>query len=211
MPDVGFTIIPSSPLLCLLNLFYQSDVHYLRAQVISRIDHRNSTLQRLMPARNILYFPIPGSSVTISGCNSICIALRSVLSSIDDAVVEEYKIGQEQVQATIDQYGLPPGFLFRASCDSWSRSARRKRGRRDNAATTAEFPLPINQDQLEAMSDFFATAALVCIVRFTGEFDREDQRELKQLGLEFQWVYGCDRALFESFVNHVRRAVMLGE
>ena len=149
--------------------------------------------------------------MTTSGCDSIYIALRSVLSSIDGAVVEEYKgVQEEQLQATLDQHCLSPGFLVRASCDSWSRSARRKRGRRDDAATMEIRPLPTNQDELESMSDFFATAALMCIVRFTGgEFDREDQRKPKRLGLEFQWVYGWDRALFESFVSHVGRRVVL--
>ena len=58
-------------------------------------------LQCLMAVRNILYFSIPESSVTMSGCDSICIALRSVLSSIDGVVVEEYKgVQEEQLQAT---------------------------------------------------------------------------------------------------------------
>ena len=74
-------------------------------------------------------------------------------------------------------------------------------------------PLPTNQDELESMSDFFAMAALMSIVHLAGgEFDLEDQRKPKWLGLEFQWVYGWDMASFETFVSHVGRwAVLISE
>jgi hypothetical protein len=61
-------------------------------------------------------------------------------------------------------------------------------------------------DELETTSGFFASAALVCIVCFSErETQERGEPKVKRLGLEFQWVYGWDRVLFESFVSHVGR------
>lgn len=168
-----------------------------------------------------MHFTIPESFQTSRSYDSFGEVLWGVLSSIEDAVVEER--GQ-QAEATssiarrdgsgTDQRHLPSEFLVRASRDSWSRSARRKRGRGDIVGSTRE-SLPTDKNELETVTDFFASAALVCTVRFAGgELEPGVQGQGKPLDkvlrLEFQWVCGRDRGLFESFVSHVGRGTMGG-
>jgi len=185
-------------------------------QVTSRIEHPNPTLQRLMPPCNTLHFPIPDSINTCNSYDSIIDVLRSVLLSIEDAAVEEHKAVHEdraQAQAsTTRSYSssihrqAPGWFLFCASCDSWSRSARRKRGRGDDAGSAKKLT---DGDTPESMSCFYASASLVCTVCIDiGRWGRGEDKA-KRLQLGFQWVYGWDRALFESFVSHVRRKVVV--
>jgi hypothetical protein len=154
---------------------------------------------------------------------SIVEALRSVLLSIEDAVVEEREaVEEEQAQTAttgarspsgaVDEHHPPPEFLIRASRDSWSRSARRKRRRDENGPYWE--PSSRDGDDMKTVSDFFHSAVLVGVVRLAGQVERQvrAQRDSKEhrLVLEFQWVYGWDRSVFESFVSHVRRRV-LGE
>jgi hypothetical protein len=114
-------------------------------------------------------------------------------------VVEEREAAEEeQAQTTtsgarspsgaVDE---PPEFLVRALRDSWSRSARRKR-RGDESGSSQE-PSSTDGDDMKTVSDFFDSAALVCVVRLAGlERQVRARRESKEnrLELEFQWVYG---------------------
>ena len=75
-----------------------------------------------------------------------------------------------------------------AEGNTWSRSARRKR----RSASSAHLPTWSARQP-----------ALTCSVRVI-----ETSSQTKgSLALEFQWLYGTDRALFESFVSHVGRKV----
>jgi hypothetical protein len=188
-------------------------------QVTSRIEHPNSTLQRLMPPRNTLYSPIPESMRTLRNYGSIVDALRGVLLSIEDGVVEEREAVEEGLARTstsgdggaVDKTRLPSEFLVRVKRDSWSRSARRKR-RGDESGSSQE-SLPNDENDKKTVSAFLHSAALVCVLRLAGhERQLGAQWESKEdrLALEFRWVYGWDRSVFESFVSHVRRRVVGG-
>lgn len=78
-----------------------------------------------------------------------------------------------------------------AEGNTWSRSARRTRRRIDSSAN----PQTSSTRQ----------PALTCSVRVI-------ERPISEatgpsLALEFQWLYGTDRTLFESFASHVWRKV----
>jgi hypothetical protein len=93
-----------------------------------------------------------------------------------------------------------PGLISNASASSiwfveaegntWSRSARRARRRIDSSAN----PQTSSTRQ----------PALTCSVRV---IERSSEATGPSLALEFQWLYGTDRTLFESFVSHVWRKV----
>ena len=199
----------------------------MHTKLTCRIDHPNPTLHHLMPPRNTLRFPISQSTEIPKGYESIVDALRISLSCIEGVIVEEHGAGQQLLeeeepdQATLKDRPQAQEFLVRALCDSWSRRARRstKRERRDSDAPGSSInPLPANNlgDELElgtmTMSSFFDSAALVCIciVRRSGH-QVQGQPEMSLVTLlevEFRWVYGKDRALFESFVSHVKRRMV---
>lgn len=77
--------------------------------------------------------------------------------------------------------------LVEAERNTWSRSARRSRHR---FSTTLE--------NLQTPSS--RQPALTCSIQV---IDTSSQT----VALEFQWLYGTDRTLFESFVSHVLRKV----
>ncbi|KAG7089297.1 hypothetical protein E1B28_010995 [Marasmius oreades] len=70
-------------------------------------------------------------------------------------------------------------FLVNASGDTWSRTARRKQRRRMEAEVENSLPEMI----------------LTCSITISGEY------------VEFQWVRGRNRSLFESFCSHVSRKI----
>jgi hypothetical protein len=134
--------------------------------------------------------------------------------------VEEHGVEQQVEEPAQAASRDPPSreFSVWASCDSWSRRARRKRERSDGAGagssvdTSPAGSLPV-RDEWEAgtvtMSRFFDSAALVCICG-VGDHDEPAQGLGTGLGVEFRWVYGRERALFESFASHVGRRTVDG-
>ncbi|KAF9458510.1 hypothetical protein BDZ94DRAFT_1200963 [Collybia nuda] len=78
-----------------------------------------------------------------------------------------------------------PCLFMSAMGDTWSRSARRER-----------------KMKMQAHSGSESGFALVCSITWTREGGG---------GLEVRWVYGFDRALFESFASHVARKLGPGK
>ena len=114
---------------------------------------------------------------------------------------------QHRLEGPLESRPLAREFLIWAPCDSWSRRARRKRERRDDAADADA--LPRAETVTEDMSGFFDSASLVCVcgVGERAEGTQEQGQGGAVLIVEFQWVYGRERALFESFVSHVGRRI----
>ena len=81
--------------------------------------------------------------------------------------------------------------LVEAERNTWSRSARRNRRRNDFSTTLEDTPASLSRQPV-----------LTCSVQVI------DMGTVGQdLALEFQWLYGTDRTLFESFVSHIWRKV----
>ena len=97
--------------------------------------------------------------------------------------------------------------LVRASRDTWSRSARRKRGRADDPRSEDALQEDASGLKADTFAATAAAAAMVCVISL-GVGRRGGGGGLHE-GLEFRWVYGWDRALFESFASHVGRKVLL--
>jgi len=80
-----------------------------------------------------------------------------------------------------------------AARDTWSRRARRE----------ANTKLTSMQSERQREKDKDETA-LICCASF---LDADDASKLE---LEFRWVYGWERGLFESFAGHVAGRLMKG-
>lgn len=94
-----------------------------------------------------------------------------------------------------------PALLVSAMENTWSRAARRKRNNAD-MDVDAGAPLPSSP----------AEPALKCCIGWLSGTVREYHEGVATAGshmatLEYDWVKGTDRALFESFFAHVSRKV----
>jgi len=86
-----------------------------------------------------------------------------------------------------------------AEGNTWSRHARRRRRRRhgdDSAMTLGNTRISTSRQP-----------ALTCSVQVVDTTNQATGTEGQMLALEFQWLYGTDRTLFESLVSHVWRKV----
>lgn len=138
-----------------------------------------------MPSRNTLHQTFRLSRTSESEVIPTDI-LHDCLASINDV-----SISQPQKED-------PSIFIIHATRDTWSRSARRKK------AVVATLPLaPV------------LSSSLVCSVLWndTGSLQRETKdadnigTSMYQISLEFQWIEGKERSLYESFSSHVGRKV----
>ncbi|KAG5651805.1 hypothetical protein H0H81_007327 [Sphagnurus paluster] len=146
---------------------------YRLSDDIARIAHPNPTLQRLLPLRNTLRFPLGDGAGEL---------LQRVL---DD--MEGINVSLRRANDRADNGEKCEVCMVLAMQDSWSRGARRKR-KRDAA---------LGSEGAAATLD----PALACLVAVVpGEVP----------DLEVRWVYGRDRALFESFASHVAAKVNRG-
>lgn len=104
--------------------------------------------------------------------------LVQVLRSVDEVTVKaDDRIGGK-------------GLLIHALRNTWSRAARRKK-------VTEATPSADPQAR---------TPALVCYIQCLQETQNaRDGRGRRDVVLEFNWVHGKDRGLFESFMSHVAR------
>ena len=82
-----------------------------------------------------------------------------------------------------------------AARDTWSRRARRKADAK-LGSVTIQSERPRGKGENET--------ALICCASFLGADDAS------KLELEFRWVYGWERGLFESFAGHVAGRLMKG-
>ncbi|KAF8656473.1 hypothetical protein AX16_002524 [Volvariella volvacea WC 439] len=143
---------------------------------IARIS--NPTLAKVLPPRNSMIQDLP--SAPESGSTSQIIDLiHKIVSSTEGVDVVE---GHENT------------LLVTAAQNTWSRSARRQRMAGDTA-----------------MQDLTIHPKLVCAIRINDhmQLPREHQRVKQQIQriqqLQIDWMYGENRALFESFASHVSR------
>ncbi|RDB24347.1 putative methyltransferase-like protein C27D7.08c [Hypsizygus marmoreus] len=156
---------------------------------IARIPNPNPTLQRLLPPRNTLRLP--------AGPQGVEGKLREVLAGIDGVSMEVRTEDRSVSYAGTSAEESPSTgvkIVARAQRDTWSRSARRKRQKGESA------PHPISQASSVGVGSASNASdpALICTVVANGN------------ELEFRWVYGGERALFESFASHVGKKVGTG-
>jgi hypothetical protein len=119
----------------------------------------------------------------------------------------QFKSTSEMVQAisrvlksidgvTIVSMQVPNNVLVNAASNTWSRAARRRK-------------LAI-MDAVPSNSPKSTSPALTCCIRCVSmEADGEHGTHAGQSIMEFNWVQGRDRGLFESFMSHVARKVEL--
>ncbi|PPQ78488.1 hypothetical protein CVT25_011829 [Psilocybe cyanescens] len=91
-------------------------------------------------------------------------------------------------------------FLVEAQENTWSRSARRSRANNNSRKPSSALE--------EGMTTTAPDPALTCSCRVnidTGLSEEDGGEPL--CAIEIQWIYGKDRALFESFAGHVGRKV----
>ena len=112
--------------------------------------------------------------------------IRQPLTSVDATValqnLKQVVLTTEGV-TIIQEHSTPDEVTIRvtATGNTWSRAARRKKLKASSSETSHETTLP--------------PAALVC------------QMTLSHKQLEFNWVRGRDRTLFDTFCSHVSRKV----
>jgi len=154
-----------------------SDVHL--PDRLARIS--SPSTQALLPPRNTLRQTFQ----TTKSITELGEVILHTLSSIEG-------VHSESVLATEDNstLGATCNIIARASRNTWSRAARRKK-------------IGIPQDA-PVYSD--AQPRLLCRVRARRDGSSATQSEREPI-VEFDWVQGTDRALFESFVSHVCRKV----
>jgi len=130
----------------------------------------NPTLQSIMPARTTLYQQLsafPSLSVLSS-------TLDSALLDIDGLSISWNNSSQS--------------CLIKATTNTWSRAARRRKAGKSSRPFS---------------SSRFSPIVMQCRI-----YCREDvSSEKHKLLLEYQWVEGSERSVFDSFVNHVNRKV----
>jgi len=150
-------------------------------QSLARIS--NVALRSIMPSRSTLCHPFP----QLHSPQQLLETLKTVLQSIDGALC--------QAAPTDDsEYPTPP-LLVSAMQNTWSRSARRKK--------LSQVPQVSNNSTFASIKPH--APALKCVISCNGEETDHDTQGA--LNLEVSWVQGRDRALFESFWNHVCRKV----
>uniref|UniRef100_A0A8H7XML2 U6 small nuclear RNA (adenine-(43)-N(6))-methyltransferase n=1 Tax=Psilocybe cubensis TaxID=181762 RepID=A0A8H7XML2_PSICU len=91
-------------------------------------------------------------------------------------------------------------FFVEARQNTWSRSARRSRANKNSSKK----PDPASLDADDILSG--SQPALTCSCRVLADTAHADPVNV----VENQWIFGNDRALFESFVGHVSRKVGMG-
>lgn len=137
----------------------------------------NPALQRILPPRNTLCQSFTRFQTVLDMKK----ALRAVLIGIE---------GVEIVTASEDTHSM----LIRATGNTWSRAARRRKLAAMDV-TADDGP----QSQFPAL-----TCRIRCLAIESGV---QQNRKSGNLCIEFTWMRGRDRALFESFMSHVARKV----
>ncbi|KAI6035112.1 S-adenosyl-L-methionine dependent methyltransferase [Pisolithus orientalis] len=133
-------------------------------------------LQGIMPLRTTLYQPLPN----ITSTALLSGILSQVLADVDG------------VSVTLDNSSSGDHiYLVRVSANTWSRSARRKK---TTAPLQTDMPLqsaPVMQCRIQCRHGLSPTVT--------------DNHKLQGAYLDYQWIDGKERSIFESFVSHVNR------
>jgi len=150
---------------------------------IARIS--NPTVKNLMPLRNTFQETFPQAQSVAS----LGIAVGSAIATIEDISIRSLNSQTQPDLAHTD-------VLVSLTRDTWSRAARRKK-----ANSTVM--------QTDPQSQPLMGTALICRITCV-EAEHDSGAGRTRLGgpiIRFDWVRGRERALFESFVNHVERKV----
>ncbi|KAL4081621.1 hypothetical protein V8B97DRAFT_62111 [Scleroderma yunnanense] len=109
----------------------------------------------------------------------------SLLSSTLNRVIMEI----DDVSVTWDNR---ESCLVQATANTWSRSARRKKAASSSQACSYSKCSPV---------------VLQCRIHCREGVSGSEEHKSADVHLEYQWVDGSERSVFESFVNHVNRRV----
>ncbi|KAI0074389.1 hypothetical protein K474DRAFT_1648072 [Panus rudis PR-1116 ss-1] len=143
----------------------------------------NPALQTIMPSKNTLKHTIP----FITSEDDIHIKLAQILTNVEGLKTRPSKTSGTETES-------PPGVIIEAIGNTWSRAARRKK---------------LTATSQRGDSAGQSVPQLVCHIAVnSGQDKAESQRSVSQrVELIFQWLRGCERTLFESFVSHICRKV----
>ncbi|KAF9228174.1 hypothetical protein BS17DRAFT_692951 [Gyrodon lividus] len=142
----------------------------------------NPALQGIMPSRTTLRQQI----VNVQSLEFLYSTLCQVLGEIEGVHVNP--------EPSSSDTGIP-SILVQATEVTWSRSARRKKATQPSLQTTSQPPLIMQ----------CRTNCVECTLPGS-----ENQRAGSP-HLEYQWVDGRNRDIFESFVSHVNRKVIAAQ
>ena len=188
----------------LLNVFYWQSI----SRILLPPSH---TLASVLPPRTTLRQPLPSARTP----EEVLYALKDILNAIEGLCVSTSQTS----------YSSSSGALrIEAADNTWSRSARRKKKQSlDEVVARAQHPQTFrrslnlvcgvisgkgdDQNLCEINHDWMDVDHL----GLGGKVDmQEEKRTVDQevgYSLEFQWISGMDRSLFESFVGHVGRKI----
>lgn len=133
-----------------------------------------------MPPHNTVQQPVP-----IGRQQELAAVLKQILDSIEDV--------------NVDCVSTPPGhssvafgcYTIEATEDTWTRAARRRRQK---------------ERETRSQNDATTPVALICGIQLHYEV-AEAKSGPGEPYVQFQWIQGRDRALFESFCSHVSRKI----
>jgi len=151
---------------------------------ITRI--RNPSLQKHVPPHNCLYQPF-SSEHTVAQLRG---AVQQVLDAIEGVT---WSPNEQEVESNGQRSPAPetsPRMVVRAAQNTWSRSARRKK-----------------KAAMEEQSDALAALSLGQVVEPILRCSMKCMDNVEELELEYTWMEGDDRGVFESFASHVNRKV----
>ncbi|KAF8630603.1 hypothetical protein AX15_002830 [Amanita polypyramis BW_CC] len=182
-----------------------SDVHL--PDIISRIS--NTALQPYLPQRNtlnqIINLPLssfPHDVITYVSRRSVS-ALMESLSQIVNITVEQRSQGSPS---------SPTYFTIYATQNTWSRSARRRALQREHdQQSDQKAQLQAREVQPPAFitsSTTPAPSSFACGIELKPPVMKNEDCTI-ETELIFQWMYGQDRAMFESFASHVTKKVRI--
>ncbi|KAF8817010.1 hypothetical protein BYT27DRAFT_7247880 [Phlegmacium glaucopus] len=146
-------------------------------------------LYPLMPPRNTLTQSFPNCSVPV-----LADILDRNLRLLEGVSATNKDLGS--VSNAVSSSSASRTLFVEAEGNTWSRSGRRRR--RLNGST------PLENTSTRTSSSSSRQPALSCSVQVIDSLPRTMETSLE---LEFQWLYGTDRTLFESFVSHIWRKV----
>ncbi|KAF9560031.1 hypothetical protein CPC08DRAFT_495149 [Agrocybe pediades] len=161
-------------------------------------NHLPDSIARIpsIPNKHVLYPYMPPKNTLIQTFPG---ATTAQLHDTFQHVLEPMA-GVSAVRAPSTENGDMPHFLVEAQENTWSRSARRNHKRRGQPPRDAVEPVV---DTAPADSN---SPGLTCSCRVYDGAASDGQPTAA--GVEFQWVYGKDRRLFEGFVGHVSRKIV---
>ncbi|KAF8166825.1 S-adenosyl-L-methionine dependent methyltransferase [Pholiota molesta] len=163
---------------------------------VARISFLPSThpLYPVLPPRNTLVQPFACTAAVLRE------AVEETVQSLD---LQGVQVTPSMIAKEEGSSDVLPSFLVEAQANTWSRSARRGRKRQVQAADDTH-----SQDLPRLTTTVSPSPSLTCSIRTIAP-DSSLTGNIGSVSVEFQWIFGRDRALFESFTSHISRKVAL--